>query len=86
MICTQGFGLETGSSAYDTCIHKEYEKNIARTQFDARISTIHAELQILAKEKAKLSAQSSGVSIESILKRERQLINTIEQLKIASGC
>ena len=86
MICAQGFGLEPDSSAYQACVLKQQDKDVARSQFDATLSTIRAELQILAKEKVKLSGQSSGVSVESILRRERELIKTIEELKAQTGC
>lgn len=86
MICGQGFGLEPNSSAYQTCVLREQDKDVARSQFDATLSTIHAELQILAKEKVKLSMQSSGLSVESILRRERELIKNLEYLKALTGC
>lgn len=89
MICTQGFGLEKGSEAYQSCMRKEQDRDVARSQFDATLSTIRAELQILAKEKIKLSSAStetSAKSLESILRRERELITKLEELKILTGC
>jgi hypothetical protein len=88
-ICTQGFGLEKGSEAYQSCMRKEQDRDVARSQFDATLSTIRAELQILAKEKIKLSSAStetSAKSLESILRRERELITKLEELKILTGC
>jgi hypothetical protein len=46
-------------------------------------------LQILAKEKIKLSSEpteTSAKSLESILRRERELITKLEELKILTGC
>ena len=88
-ICTQGFGLEKGSESYQSCMRKEQDRDVARSQFDATLSTIRAELQILAKEKIKLSSAStetSAKSLESILRRERELITKLEELKILTGC
>jgi hypothetical protein len=88
-ICTQGFGLEKGSEAYQSCMRKKQDQDVARSQFDATLSTIRAELQILAKEKIKLSSAStetSAKSLESILRRERELITKLEELKILTGC
>ena len=89
MICSKGLGLEKGSDAYQSCLLKEQDRDVARSQFDATLSTIRAELQILAKEKIKISAASSDVSVaslESILKRERELITKLEDLKAFTGC
>jgi hypothetical protein len=89
MVCSEGFGLEKGSDAYQSCLRKEQDRDVARSQFDATLSTIRAELQILAREKVKISAaapEASGASLESILKRERELITTLEELKAFTGC
>lgn len=89
MICTQGFGLEKGSEAYQSCMRKEQDRDVARSHFDATLFTIRAELQILAKEKIKLSSEpteTSAKSLESILRRERELITKLEELKILTGC
>jgi hypothetical protein len=70
-------------------MRKEQDRDVARSQFDATLSTIRAELQILAKEKIKLSSAStetSAKSLESILRRERELITKLEELKILTGC
>lgn len=89
MICSDGLGLEKGSDAYQSCLRKEQDRDVARSQFDATLSTIRAELQILAKEKIKISVASSDASmasLESILKRERELITKLEDLKAFTGC
>jgi hypothetical protein len=89
MVCSKGFGLEKGSDAYQSCLRKEQDRDVARSQFDATLSTIRAELQILAREKVKISAatpEASGASLESILKRERELITTLEEMKAFTGC
>jgi hypothetical protein len=70
-------------------MRKEQDRDVARSQFDATLSTIRAELQILAKEKIKLSSEpteTSAKSLESILRRERELITKLEELKILTGC
>jgi len=85
-ICAQGFGFEKGTPAYAECLTEQQHKQQLKDQFDAEMATIRSSLQILAKEKTKAAALEDTLTLNSVLRQERELIDRLIDLKTQSGC
>ena len=85
-ICEQGFGLQSGTLEHAECLAEEEQKQKIKDQFDAKMATIRSSLQILAKEKTKASTQEDTLTLNSVLRQERELIDQLIDLKKQSGC
>jgi len=85
-ICEQGFGLQAGSSAHAECLAEQKQIQQLKDRFDAEMATIRSSLQILAKEKTKAASLEDTLTLNSVLRQERQLIDRLIELKKQSGC
>ncbi len=85
-ICEQGFGLQSGTLEHAECLAEQEQKQKIKDQFDAKMATIRSSLQILAKEKTKASTQEDTLTLNSVLRQERELIDQLIELKKQSGC
>lgn len=84
-ICEEGFGLKLGTTAFTECLAEEQQKQQLKNRYDAEMATIRSSLQILAKEKTKAATQE-GITLNSVLRQERELIDRLIELKKQSGC